>query len=180
MPYTGKYRVRQGHLSLFGFKIARADVADFMIKAAENSSWVGKIAGISNSSERTKDDPLFGWFSFAHIHRCWPCSLLELGGALVFRLRRACTLSEARLWIERVPSLSRIVLASLLVILLTGVYLTIRMSGFGLMIPLARTRTTIANVLADKAGVTRGARVSLRVADDTDVVRWGCCCKSGK
>ena len=48
MPYTGKYRVRLGHLPLFGFKIARADVADFMIKAAENSSWVGKIAGISN------------------------------------------------------------------------------------------------------------------------------------
>jgi hypothetical protein len=47
-PYTGKYRVRGGHLPLFGFKIGRADVADFMIKAAENCSWVGKIAGISN------------------------------------------------------------------------------------------------------------------------------------
>jgi putative NADH-flavin reductase len=47
-PYTGKYRVREGHLPLFGFKIARADVADFMIKAAENCSWVGKIVGISN------------------------------------------------------------------------------------------------------------------------------------
>jgi len=47
-PYTGKYRVRQGHLPPFGFKIARADVADFMITAAENCSWVGKIVGISN------------------------------------------------------------------------------------------------------------------------------------
>jgi hypothetical protein len=47
-PYTGKYRVRQGQLPLFGFKIARADVADFMITAAENCSWVGKIVGISN------------------------------------------------------------------------------------------------------------------------------------
>ncbi|MBZ5549777.1 MAG: SDR family oxidoreductase [Acidobacteriia bacterium] len=47
-PYTGKYRVREGHLPLFGFKIARADVADFMIRAAENCSWVGKIVGISN------------------------------------------------------------------------------------------------------------------------------------
>jgi putative NADH-flavin reductase len=46
-PYTGKYRVRQGQLPLFGFKIARADVADFMITAAENRSWVGKIAGVS-------------------------------------------------------------------------------------------------------------------------------------
>jgi putative NADH-flavin reductase len=47
-PYTGKYRVREGHLPLFGFKIARADVADFMIKSAENGSSVGKIVGISN------------------------------------------------------------------------------------------------------------------------------------
>jgi putative NADH-flavin reductase len=47
-PYTGKYRVRPGQLPLFGFKIARADVADFMITAAENCSWVGKIAGVSN------------------------------------------------------------------------------------------------------------------------------------
>jgi putative NADH-flavin reductase len=46
--YTGKYRVREGHLPLFGFKIARADVADFMITAAENCSWVGKIVGVSN------------------------------------------------------------------------------------------------------------------------------------
>jgi putative NADH-flavin reductase len=46
-PYTGKYRVRDGHLPLFGFKIGRADVADFMITAAENCSWVGKIVGAS-------------------------------------------------------------------------------------------------------------------------------------
>ena len=47
-PYTGKYRVRDGHLPLFGFKIGRADVAEFMIKAAETCSWGGKIVGISN------------------------------------------------------------------------------------------------------------------------------------
>src|SRR6266581_1264538 len=46
-PYTGKYRVREGHLPLFGFKISRADVADFMIKTAENHSSVAKIVGIS-------------------------------------------------------------------------------------------------------------------------------------
>ncbi len=34
--YTGKYRVREGHLPPFGFKISRADVADFMLKAVEN------------------------------------------------------------------------------------------------------------------------------------------------
>src|SRR5262249_24077018 len=47
-PYTGKYRVREGHLPRFGLKISRADVADFMIKATENSSWTGKIVGIAN------------------------------------------------------------------------------------------------------------------------------------
>ena len=47
-PYTGKYRVREGHLPPFGFKISRADVADFMIKAAENRSSLGKIVGISD------------------------------------------------------------------------------------------------------------------------------------
>ena len=46
--YTGNYRVREGHLPRFGFKISRADVADFMIKAAENPSSIRKIVGISN------------------------------------------------------------------------------------------------------------------------------------
>lgn len=46
--YTGEYRVREGHLPVFGFKISRADVADFMINAAENRSLVGKIVGIAN------------------------------------------------------------------------------------------------------------------------------------
>jgi putative NADH-flavin reductase len=47
-PYTGKYRVREGHLPRFGFTISRADVADFMIKAVENRSSIGKIVGICN------------------------------------------------------------------------------------------------------------------------------------
>jgi putative NADH-flavin reductase len=46
--YTGKYRVREGHLPRFGFKISRADVADYIVKAAENRSSVGKIIGIAN------------------------------------------------------------------------------------------------------------------------------------
>ncbi|PYX19132.1 MAG: hypothetical protein DMG82_26360, partial [Acidobacteria bacterium] len=29
--YTGKYRVREGHLPRFGFTVSRADVADYMI-----------------------------------------------------------------------------------------------------------------------------------------------------
>jgi len=47
-PYTGKYRVREAHLPRFGFKISRADVADFMIKTAENHSSIGKIFGVCN------------------------------------------------------------------------------------------------------------------------------------
>jgi putative NADH-flavin reductase len=47
-PHTGKYRVREGHLPVFGFKISRADVADYMIKAVEDRSTVRKIVGIAN------------------------------------------------------------------------------------------------------------------------------------
>jgi len=44
--HTGKYRVREGHLPRFGFKISRADVADYTIRVAEDGSAVGKIVGI--------------------------------------------------------------------------------------------------------------------------------------
>jgi putative NADH-flavin reductase len=47
-PYTGKYRVREGHLPRFGFKISRADVADFMVKSVENQFAGRKIFGVSN------------------------------------------------------------------------------------------------------------------------------------
>jgi hypothetical protein len=47
-PYTGKYRVREGYLPRFGFKISRADVADFMIKAVENPSTIRKVVGVCN------------------------------------------------------------------------------------------------------------------------------------
>jgi putative NADH-flavin reductase len=45
---TGKYRVLEGHLPRFGFSISRADVADYMIKAAENHSSIRKVVGVSN------------------------------------------------------------------------------------------------------------------------------------
>lgn len=47
-PGTGKYRVLESHLPPFGFKIARADVADFMIKASENHASIQKIIGLAN------------------------------------------------------------------------------------------------------------------------------------
>jgi putative NADH-flavin reductase len=47
-PYAGKYRVREGHLPLFGFKISRADVADYMIKAVDDRFSIGKVIGLCN------------------------------------------------------------------------------------------------------------------------------------
>lgn len=47
-PYSGKYRVQEDHLPLLGFKIARADVADFMIKAVESHASSRKVVGVSN------------------------------------------------------------------------------------------------------------------------------------
>lgn len=47
-PYTGRYRVREGHLPRFGFKISRADVADFMLNAVENHIASRKIVGVCN------------------------------------------------------------------------------------------------------------------------------------
>ena len=47
-PPSGSCRVREGHLPGFGFTISRADVAAFMIKAAENRTFIQKVVGISN------------------------------------------------------------------------------------------------------------------------------------
>ncbi len=47
-PYTGRYRVREDHLPRFGFKISRADVADFMIKAAEDRTSIRKVVGVAS------------------------------------------------------------------------------------------------------------------------------------
>jgi len=46
--YTGKYRVREGHLPLLGFTISRADIADFMIRTVENHASSRKLFGVSN------------------------------------------------------------------------------------------------------------------------------------
>lgn len=47
-PYTGQYRVQAGHLPRFGFNISRADVADSLLRAAEDPSTARKILGVSN------------------------------------------------------------------------------------------------------------------------------------
>jgi putative NADH-flavin reductase len=47
-PRTGKYRVREGHLPRFGFKISRADVAEYFIKTVKDRAPFGRIFGLSN------------------------------------------------------------------------------------------------------------------------------------
>jgi len=47
-PYTGKYRMQEGRLPRFGFTVSRADVADYMIGAAETHSSIRKVVGICN------------------------------------------------------------------------------------------------------------------------------------
>lgn len=47
-PRTGRYRVREGHLPVFGSKIARADVAEFMIRCMHDPGSNRKVIGVSN------------------------------------------------------------------------------------------------------------------------------------
>jgi putative NADH-flavin reductase len=47
-PFTGKYRVRIGHLPGFGFKISRADVAHSFLKTVRDPASIRKIVGVSN------------------------------------------------------------------------------------------------------------------------------------
>ena len=60
---------------------------------------------------------------------------LGLEGLSLFHLRRAATLADARLWIEPIPGLPLATAASGLVVLCSGVYLTIRMQAFNLAWP---------------------------------------------
>jgi putative NADH-flavin reductase len=46
--YTGRYRVREGHLPNLGLTVSRADVADYMIKTVEKGSAIRKVVGVCN------------------------------------------------------------------------------------------------------------------------------------
>jgi putative NADH-flavin reductase len=46
--FTGKYRLRTGHLPRFGFKISRADVGHCFLKVVEDRAYLGKVVGVSN------------------------------------------------------------------------------------------------------------------------------------
>src|SRR6476660_8727050 len=99
----------------------------------------------------------YSFVLFAHITSVLAMfACLSLEGLSLSRLRRPSTLSEVQLWIEPVPRLSRIGLGSLLVILLSGVFLTIPMSGFGL----AWLKVTIAAfLLMAPLGAASGRRI---------------------
>jgi len=47
-PFTGKYRVRLGHLPRFGFKVSRGDVADFFVESLDRTELRLQIVGVSN------------------------------------------------------------------------------------------------------------------------------------
>jgi putative NADH-flavin reductase len=47
-PTTGRYRMQEGRLPHFGFNISRADVADFMIQAADRRLSIRKVVGVCN------------------------------------------------------------------------------------------------------------------------------------
>ena len=47
-PFTGRYRIREGHLPVLGFKISRADVADAMLRTADLQTSGRKVLGVSN------------------------------------------------------------------------------------------------------------------------------------
>jgi putative NADH-flavin reductase len=47
-PFSGKYRARHDHLPVFGFNISRADVAEFMVKCAEDANSIRKILGVAH------------------------------------------------------------------------------------------------------------------------------------
>jgi putative NADH-flavin reductase len=45
--HSGKYRVREGHLPLFGFSISRADVADCFLTILDGQKAIRKVLGAS-------------------------------------------------------------------------------------------------------------------------------------
>jgi hypothetical protein len=87
----------------------------------------------------------------------------------LFHLRRASTLTEARRWLEPVPGLPLMASISLLVILLSGVYLAMRMSAFNL----AWTKITVGAILIIApfgALTSRRMRAVRRVCGDTTTI----------
>ncbi len=106
---------------------------------------------------------LYSLVLFVHITgvlALFACLSLEL--LALFRLQRASTLAEVRLWMESVQSPPLLSASSALAIFLSGVYLTKRMSAFGL----AWTQVAIAALLliAPFGALTAGRMRAIRQA----------------
>jgi hypothetical protein len=75
---------------------------------------------------------LYGLVLFLHVAAVLALFVcLSFEALSLFLLRRASTLAEARLWVQPVPRLPLWTGVSALVILVSGIYLAMRMSAFG-------------------------------------------------
>ncbi len=87
---------------------------------------------------------------------------LSLEAVGLIHLRRATTASEARLWIEFVPGLPALAIGSLVLLLLSGIFMTAQMAGWSLAWPRVAMG---ALVLIGPLGAVTGRRMrAIRVA----------------
>ena len=84
------------------------------------------------------------------------CAALSIEVLSLHQLRRASSFTEVRRWIQPVPDLPLVTAASALVIFISGIYLTLRMSAFELAWP----KVTIgALLLIAPFGAITGKRI---------------------
>jgi hypothetical protein len=99
---------------------------------------------------------LYSLIAFAHISAVLGlCAALSLEGLSLFHLRPVSTVPEAHRWTDPVPGLPWVAMGSLLVISFSGIYLTMRMSAFGLAWPKV---TVVALLGIAPLGVLTGRR----------------------
>jgi hypothetical protein len=100
---------------------------------------------------------LYSFVLFVHVVAVLALSAtLSFEALSLFRLRRASSLSEARRWIEPLPGLRWIAISSLVFILVSGIYLAMQMSAFGMAWP----KVTIAALfLIGPFGAASGRRM---------------------
>jgi hypothetical protein len=104
---------------------------------------------------------LYSFILFIHLTAVLALfAAMALEALSLFHLRRAATLNEVRLWVDPVPGLPLAAAGSLLLVFFSGIYLTIRMSAFGMAWP----RVTIAAMLllAPLAGIAAGRMRAIR------------------
>jgi hypothetical protein len=79
---------------------------------------------------------LYSIVLFVHVASAFGIvAALSLAAVTLVRSRRATTVGEARLWIEFAPGGPALAIISLVFLLLSGIYMTVQMSGSGLAWP---------------------------------------------